>query len=88
MHVPKCAQDRQESKLELGSTSGDGAGKLVMKCELCTEPLDTHNLLLCLELRINQPQMHQLWLLLILRVLIFLAHHTVTPLSCSPKFSI
>jgi hypothetical protein len=36
-NVPKCAQRSQESMLGLGGTKGDGAGKRVMKCEMCTE---------------------------------------------------
>jgi hypothetical protein len=36
-NVPKRAQHSQESIWESGGEVGDGAGKRVMTCEMCTE---------------------------------------------------
>jgi hypothetical protein len=36
-NVPKWAQRSLESIWESGAEVGDGAGKRVMKCEMCTE---------------------------------------------------
>jgi hypothetical protein len=36
-NVPKWARDSQESIWESGGEVGDGAGKQVMECEMCTE---------------------------------------------------
>jgi hypothetical protein len=36
-NVPKWAQRSQESIWESGGEVGDGAGKGVMECEMCTE---------------------------------------------------
>jgi hypothetical protein len=36
-NVPKWAQRSQESIREYGAKVGDGAGKRVVKCEMCTE---------------------------------------------------
>jgi hypothetical protein len=36
-NVPKRAQRSQESIWESGGGVGDGAGKRVMECEMCTE---------------------------------------------------
>jgi hypothetical protein len=37
VNVPKWAQNSQESILESGGEVRDGAGKRVLKCEMCTE---------------------------------------------------